>query len=354
MKKGYLVVLLVLVLILLIAGCGCRHEWLAATCSAPQTCQLCGETEGEALPHTWQEATCAAAKTCTVCAATEGEALPHTWQEASCTVAKTCSVCQTTEGEALGHTWQEATCTTVKTCTVCQATEGEPLGHTWQEATCSAPKTCSVCKATEGETADHKWQAATTDAPKTCSVCKKTEGSKLNTDSRFTTKSTQALQGTWICDVTLTDEMMGVENFGGTVCRLTMKFGNTGKLTMNMKLKDEKGFMKKLKAYTVEQTYASFAQEGLSKAEADQAMQDAYGLTVTEYVDAALKNYDPGQMFEAFNSEEVYYVEGSQVFTALTWKAKFEGSEFKISGGKLVIEGLSLEEGGPDLQWKKG
>ena len=354
MKRNILICALVMVLILLLAGCGCDHEWLAVTCAAPKTCQLCGETEGEALPHTWQDATCTAAKTCTVCQATEGEPLPHTWQDATCTAAKICTVCQTTEGEPLPHTWQDATCTAAKICTVCQTTEGEALGHQWKDATCTAPKTCSVCQATEGKTAAHKWQDATTDAPKTCSVCKKTSGSKLNTDARFTTKSTQALQGTWYCDVAMTDEMMGLANFGGVDCTLTMKFGNTGTLTSAIKIKDEAGFMKKLKAYTVEQTYATFTQQGMTKQQADQAMMDTYGLTVSEYVDAALKNYNVNELFQAFNTEEVYYVEGSKVFTAMSWKAKFESNEFTISGGKLVIEGLSLEEGGPALQWQKG
>ena len=327
MKKNILFCALALVLILLLAGCGCSHEWFAATCSAPKTCGLCGDTEGEPLPHTWQDATCTNAKTCTVCKATEGEALPHTWQD--------------------------ATCTDVKICTVCETTEGEALGHTWQDATCTIPKTCSVCQITEGETAAHKWQAATTDAPKTCSICKKTSGSKLQTDPRFTTKSTQALQGTWICDVTLTDEMMGLENFGGADCRLTMKFGNTGELSMCMKPTDEKSFMQKYRTYTINLLYASLAAQGLSKEQADQAMEETYGLNVTDYVDASLKNYSVNDMFNAFRSEEVYYVEGDKVFTAISWNAKFESNAFTITNGKLVIDGLTLEQGGQALVWKK-
>lgn len=171
MKRNYIICVLVGVLILLLTSCGCKHEWNPATCSAPKTCQLCGETEGETLHHTWQAATCAQAKTCAICSATEGDPLPHTWQDAICTQAKTCAVCQTTEGEPLPHTWQNATCTEVKTCTVCQTTEGEPLGHTWQEATCTAPKTCTVCKITEGKTASHKWAGATCKKAGVCSVC---------------------------------------------------------------------------------------------------------------------------------------------------------------------------------------
>ena len=327
MKRKFVISVLIVVLILLLTGCGCEHEWYAATCSAPKTCQLCGETEGETLPHTWQDATCTQAKTCTVCNATEGEPLPHTWQD--------------------------ATCTEMKTCTVCKVTEGEPLGHTWQEASCTAPKTCTVCQTTEGKTTSHKWVEATTDAPKTCSVCKKTSGSKIKTDARFTTKATKALQGTWVCDVHMTDEMMGIENFGGLDCRLVMEFGNSGKLTRSMEVQDEAAFMKKYKKYTVDLTYADFAEYGMNKEQADQAMLDTYGLNVNDYVDAALKNYSINDIFDAYFTEEVYYVQGDKVFTALTWKAKFESNTFKITKGKLVIEGVALEEGGKDLEWKK-
>ena len=79
------------------------HTWTNATCTAPKTCNVCGETEGEALDHDWTDATCTASKTCAVCGETEGEALDHDWTDATCTAPKTCAVCGETEGEALDH-----------------------------------------------------------------------------------------------------------------------------------------------------------------------------------------------------------------------------------------------------------
>lgn len=101
MKRAISILALTLVCLLVLAGCGCEHEWAAADCDTPKTCNLCAETEGEALGHTWADATC--------------------------TVPKTCSACQETEGEALGHTWTDATTEAPKTCTVCAATEGERI-----------------------------------------------------------------------------------------------------------------------------------------------------------------------------------------------------------------------------------
>lgn len=45
----------VAMLAVLLTGCGCEHEWAEATCRTPKTCNLCRETEGEALGHTWQK-----------------------------------------------------------------------------------------------------------------------------------------------------------------------------------------------------------------------------------------------------------------------------------------------------------
>ena len=301
MKRIWLTCALVMVLVLPLSGCGCDHEWLAATCSASKTCQLCGKTEGKPL----------------------------------------------------SHTLQDATCTTPKTCTICNATEGNALGHTWKNATCTEPKTCTVCKITEGKPTEHMWQEATTEAPKTCSVCNKTEGSKLKTDPRFTTKSTKNLQGKWISDVKISDEMMGIDNFGSVDCRVTIEFGNTGNLSVNLALKDKADFLKKLKTYTIDQTYASFKQEGLTKEQADQAMIDTYGLNVNDYVEASLKDYDPDEIFNAFNQQQVYYVDGNTVYSASNWNEKFDGSEFKINNGQLVINELTLEEGGSPLVFKR-
>lgn len=51
------------------------HVWVEATCEAPKTCSVCGETEGDALEHILTEATYIDAPTCEVCGAVVGEKL---------------------------------------------------------------------------------------------------------------------------------------------------------------------------------------------------------------------------------------------------------------------------------------
>ena len=82
-------------------------------------------------------------------------------------------------------------------------------------------------------------------------------------------------------------------------------------------------------------------------------MLEIHGLNVNDYVDASLKGYDANQILEGLNHEEVYYVKDGAIYTALTWKAKFEKSDYTLKDGKLKIDGLSLEEGGDPLIWTK-
>lgn len=155
MKKKLSVISLLLILLSLLAGCACEHEWDSANCVNPQSCKLCGETEGEPLGHSWKDATCTEAKTCSVCGISEGDVLAHVWQDATCASPKTCTLCHQTEGTATEHEWVDATCTVAKTCANCGKTEGTALGHevtewiTVTEPTCqaagSATATCVRC-----------------------------------------------------------------------------------------------------------------------------------------------------------------------------------------------------------------
>ncbi len=219
------------------------HTWDDATCDTPNTCSVCGETEGDALGHDLIDdaavpATCTAngkeaGKHCSCCDYTEGgDVIPATGHkddgsdykcdvcgenlctnheeeeipavDATCTATgltagSKCSKCgeiltAQTEVPALGHNWEDATCTVAKKCSVCQVTEGKALGHTEEvipavAPTCTATgltegKKCSVCghvivAQTVIDALGHTWTNADCDTPKTCSVCGATEGDAL-------------------------------------------------------------------------------------------------------------------------------------------------------------------------------
>ena len=300
MKKRLTLLLLALACLAILAGCGCEHEWAEADCVNPRHCTLCDKTEGEPLGHVWYAATCEAPKTCETCGATEGEPKGHSWVEASCEEAKNCSVCH--------------------------LTEGEPLGHTWLEATTEAPKTCETCAVTEGE--------------------------KIVTDPRFTTAATKDIQGKWACTISVTGEMMEIPDFPSTLdCQFTFDFRNDGTLGFGFAIANEEAFMEAMVEYTLAQTYADLAAQGVGKEQVDAAMQDTYGMTTEEYVRQQLEAMDFNALFEsifsAMNIGGVYYVEDGVLYTGTTWEGPMDADSYTLEGDTLTI-GSFTEEMGTD------
>lgn len=167
MKKTF-VLLGVLLSAFLLASCSCEHEWDAATCVTPRTCNSCGETQGEALGHNWQLATCLIPQTCSVCGQSQGSVGEHQWESATCETPQTCLICEKTQGTANGHVWKEATCTSPILCSVCSHTDGKPLGHSWKEATCTEASTCLNCGQTSGKANGHTVHSWSVTTQSTC------------------------------------------------------------------------------------------------------------------------------------------------------------------------------------------
>lgn len=286
------VLLLALVLVFALAGCGCEHEWAEADCVNPMTCTLCDKTEGQPLGHVWMAATCEEPKTCEVCAATDGDPKGHSMVDASCEEAKHCENCDLTEGEALGHTWLDAT----------------------------------------------------TEAPQTCEVCAATDGERIITDPRFTTASTQELQGKWFLEVALTGEMMGIEDFPGEApVNLVMDFGNAGDVAISVGITDK--FIDAMVAYSVDMTYAELAAEGVDKETADAAFEDTYGMSIQEYMKQEMEAVDFNSLyatlFDAAGLGGVYYVEDGLIYTGSSWDEEMEPSEYTLNGDSLVVDELT-------------
>lgn len=116
--KKILPILLVSVLFLFQTACGN---------GVTKTSEESRQAESSVCEHVWNDATCTAPKTCTLCGETEGHALEHDYQGSSCTEEAACALCGKTQAPT-GHQWQEATCTSPKTCALCGETEGGPLG----------------------------------------------------------------------------------------------------------------------------------------------------------------------------------------------------------------------------------
>lgn len=86
-----------------------------------------GGSQRQAASSGTEEAATEATESMTAC-----EVNGHTWEAPTCETAKTCQVCGETEGEALGHAWIEANYQAPKTCESCGMTEGEPLAANYE------------------------------------------------------------------------------------------------------------------------------------------------------------------------------------------------------------------------------
>ena len=236
---------------------------------------------------------------------------------------------------------------------MCGETEGEKGGHIWQDATCVDPQICSVCKATQGEKGEHKWQDATTEAPSTCSVCNVTTGDKLHTDPRFNTASTKVLQGTWVGYVTVTGDMVGLENFRGLDCVLTLTFGNTGNMSMIITLQDPSVSASDYRSYAIDKLYSDFAKQGLDKDQADQNMIADYGMTVPQYVDDVLANNSLEELLLDYSYSKVYYVENGVAYLSGSWEGDFSAYSFSVSGNTLTMPGMAPEEVDHLVVWRR-
>ena len=213
----------------------CFHNWRAATCTAPETCNICGRTREVALGHDYSSPTCTEPSTCSRCGEQHGEPLGHdmtNWsvvKVATCTEAgseeATCSRCgqtQTREIPMIDHTWsewsvvKEASCTEEgveqRTCSVCEKVDQRTVSmteHVWSEwsvtkqASCveegTEERSCTVCGKHEQKTiptTDHtpgEWEiikeagideygeAYSGKRGRTCTVC----GAELETE-RYT------------------------------------------------------------------------------------------------------------------------------------------------------------------------
>ena len=94
---------------------------------------------------------------CNVCGATR--TIKHDYKAATCTAPKTCKVCKATSGKKLGHKYTNA-CDT--SCNTCKATR--KITHSYKTVTKAATATangytvkrCSVCKKETGKTTIYK------------------------------------------------------------------------------------------------------------------------------------------------------------------------------------------------------
>ena len=163
MKKVFCLFLICVTCICLFSGCSHNHIWEDATCEHPRTCNMCGETQGDALAHHWI-GECGQKEYCADCGKISNVAIEHDYTIADCTQNKHCKKCGRIDAPALGHDLidvtilQEANCGNEGKqegiCSLC----GENITtvipatneHTIKKWTISKEATCTVTGLREG------------------------------------------------------------------------------------------------------------------------------------------------------------------------------------------------------------
>lgn len=100
-RNKFTLFLLIFSILLSLTSCGCKHEWVEATCDSAKYCTLCKKTDGEPLEHDFENATCITPKTCVVCGKSQGEALGHDFLPPTYERPATCTRCNDIRGEKL-------------------------------------------------------------------------------------------------------------------------------------------------------------------------------------------------------------------------------------------------------------
>ena len=251
------------------------------------------------------------------------------------------TACDTINGFLCKHeNVNEGNCVTDKTCADCGEVLRAAPGHNWQKATCETPKTCAGCGLTEGEALGHSWLDATTEAPKTCENCGVTEGERIITDERFTTAATMDYQGSWVAAFNMSGEMMGLTGFdSGIDCYLYLDLRSDGTASLRIGAADVAAMEADITDYLVLALYDELAATGLGKEDAEAAFQEAYGMSLQEYAEYAVKEMNMASLFEQMRIDMVYYVENGNLYMAEAWLADMgDPSPVRLDGENLILE----------------
>ena len=131
-----------------------------------------------------------------------------------------------------------------------------------------------------------------------------------------------------------------------------ISFSNDGIMTITTKLQKPTEFDAAIRTYMIRTIYESFTQQGMSQAEADQAMRDGYGMSVEAYVDYYMKAVNFSSMFEIPAQEATYYVDGNQLYVGQAW-ANMEAQKFSLQNGKLEIDGIAESVGAAEALFER-
>lgn len=130
-----------------------------------------------------------------------------------------------------------------------------------------------------------------------------------------------AILGTWTVDITLTEDMLDVDGMNIEGVPIIFTFDKHGEVTLAFAENAFEILEDKMVAATVELLYSEMEAEGYSRSEIDELVEEAYGMSLTEYVQTSL---------------EAYGLENSLADLEETF-------DYEIEDGKLILEDTEMD-----------
>ena len=140
-----------------------------------------------------------------------------------------------------------------------------------------------------------------------------------------------AILGTWIMNITLTEEMLQTEGANIEDLPMNLTFDEYGECTLFFSDESIQIFEEKMLAAAVEVMYTQMEAEGVSRDELDELFESYYGVNVADYLKQALAEADVMSMLAELEEIHDYEVEDGMLIidgTAMT---------VEINGDKLTI-----------------
>ena len=171
---------------------------------------------------------------------------------------------------------------------------------------------------------------------------------------------TEKIQGSWTLELTMTGDMMGVSEFTGEIALpITITFDADGIMTMHMTEENKAVFAESLEtemyAFMTDMMYSQFEDMGMSREEADAAVQEYYGQTMEELIDELMAELmaelDADELAAEMESSSAYIIKNGKLYTGDSTDDLdvMECNEIELSGNTLKLLSSNAADTWEDL-----
>lgn len=171
---------------------------------------------------------------------------------------------------------------------------------------------------------------------------------------------TEKIQGSWTLELTMNGDMMGVSEFTGEIALpITITFDADGIMTMHMTEENKAVFSESLEtemyAFMTDMMYSQFEDMGMTREEADAAVQEYYGQTMEELIDELMAELmvelDVNDLAAEMESSSAYIIKNGKLYTGDSTDDLdvMECNEIELSGNTLKLLSSNAADTWEDL-----